>query len=168
MHDSGGTTSSNNITITTEIYQNGTLIDTLNTILPVGCLRDSNGTVDCGSIVDCTANASLCAILILNQPIGELTCIVGDTRPECISQQQEPSLDTIVNALFSYTMIGLYLSIIIASIVAYYTRNAMFGAIIMMVCLMIMSSVGLLNAWFMFLTIAIIALGVSGMLVLKK
>lgn len=160
--------SPNNITITTEIYQNGTLADTLNTILPVGCLRNSNGTVDCGSIIDCIANASLCSIIVINQPIGDLTCIVGDTRPECISQLQEPSFDTIVNALFSFTMIGLYLSIIIASIVAYYTRNAMFGAIIMMICLMIMSSVGLLNAWFMFLTIAIIALGLAGMLALKK
>jgi hypothetical protein len=138
----------------------------VNITIPIGCQFNSPTDINCEVRVDETNKSNF-----TRMSEGKVKlCQAGDTRPECSFVEElsgNPNLDSILGALFSYTMIGLYISIFIAVLVAKFTRNGMFGLVILLICILIMTSVGLLGSWFMYMIMVVAALAVAALLLTK-
>jgi hypothetical protein len=127
-------------------------------VIPVGYLFSYNPDtqvilVNYSIIVDATANDTT----IYEQPLFNVT------SPPIIGT--EDTIGRLALALVDPSMVMLYLVIFLGACVTYFTKNGIFGGITLLTLMLVMTSIGLITSWFIWLLIVVSAIAIGAYII---
>jgi hypothetical protein len=133
---------------------NGVIYENVEYKIPIGYKFYPNGTIDYDIVIDAATNSTTPYIIIYGSNISDSG-----------TPSSEDTIGRLALALVDPSMVMLYLVIFLGACVTYFTKNGIFGGITLLTLMLVMTSIGLITSWFIWLLIVVSAIAIGAYII---